>query len=224
MNNGYLNYLVVLVDSITIKEFEREIRLFKEKKKSEEVLFSLIKYMDLQINESEKMQEDENLSEDDLIFIKDLIKMIQSKKQLTLNIIEEYRAKSEKDLEADSTESTPKVVFAKSETGSIICAKQLEKIYDFHDGKYEQVMELLSELFSGSTQNKFNLQKERMLVNDDSVKGIFELKDFQVRIFYMRENEYIVITGIYIKKSASQGFPREATHAIPILLPRRPRP
>ena len=91
-----------------------------------------------------------------------------------------------------------KVVFAKNTFGNLIALKHIEDIAKYSDEKFEALLGLIERLKGGDTD--FNAEKQKQLISSDKLKGVYELKDFQVRLIYMREGEYTVIIGACVKK------------------------
>ena len=113
-------------------------------------------------------------------------------------MVESYEKNSELATELEKEASEVNVVYAKNSYGNIMCSKDFEDIKSYSDEKYGALLGLLDRLYQGDTD--FNTEKQRPLTSSNKLKGIYELKDYQVRLIYMRESNYVVVIGALVKK------------------------
>lgn len=63
---------------------------------------------------------------------------------------------------------------------------------------YSDAVDLIKKLSEG--YSVFNDAKQKTFTDDDNLKGIYELKNFQTRLFYRYIGNYRVVIGVYLKK------------------------
>lgn len=138
----------------------------------------------------------EEVDKDELL---EMLKEYQSKR-------EELERKLERDLKIESElkeiifEQTQRIIFAQNESGKSIIIKDLENI--LKNGEKE-LKESFRKLFQRlqSKEVGYNEVKNRAITNNNKLKGLFEVKEYQARIYYQYVNNYIVIIGANQKKS-----------------------
>ena len=91
-----------------------------------------------------------------------------------------------------------KLLFARNKFGNVMLQRDLNDIKKYGDDKYGDVLALLERVANGDTD--FNSEKQKPLASSNKLKGIYEMKDFQLRLIYMREGEYTVVIGACVKK------------------------
>lgn len=91
-----------------------------------------------------------------------------------------------------------KILFAKNKYGNIIFDKAASEISKGHDDKLERLYDLLSDLRDGVFYFG-NYTKEKALTGD-TLKGIIEKKDNELRFYYLKLDDYYVVIGAEIKK------------------------
>ena len=189
MNNSeeYFNWLTL--DS-ELEDFEKEINPLMERDNNEWILSKIEKVL-LDNREVLKDVLEGDLENPDYILINEKIALLKSK-------IEYYNKKTQEDLSLEMMPKETNILFARNTLGNVLIERQLEDIRKLKDEKYETAISLLERLYNGDTN--FNAEKQKGLTNNEQVKGIYELKGYQTRLFYMREAGYIVVIGITIKK------------------------
>ncbi len=186
----YFNYLVL--DS-SMQEYESEISPLFERTGTAWIISHIENLLRENINTIKQL-----LSEMDDDELREKLNSV-SEKMFLLSRMKDNAAR--KDAMDDYMEANPgsvNLLFAKSEYGNNMIEGNIEDIKKYNDGKYGDLIELLKRLDAGETS--FNVEKQKMLSNNKNLKGIYELKAFQVRLIYMREKEYTVVIGAVIKK------------------------
>jgi hypothetical protein len=182
------------IDS-SIEEYTDEISSIIERENNEWLLLKI----DTELREHmEVLKELLNSDPNEAEYLNAKIEMISLKLGILKRFLDDYR---DNQTLADELEEEPgdvKVLFAKNPAGNVMALKQFEDIKDYGDDKYETLIGLLKRLMSGDTD--FNQEKQRQLRSSDKLKGIYELKDFQIRLIYMREGEYTIVIGALVKK------------------------
>jgi len=127
-----------------------------------------------------------------------LITNITLKLGILRNVVDSYQDNQNLADELEQDPDEVKVVFAKNQFGNVMALKQFEDVKSYGDDKYQDLLSLLDRLLNGDTD--FNQEKQRPLRSSDKLKGIYELKAYQIRLIYMREGEYTVVIGACVKK------------------------
>lgn len=194
INDAYFNWLSL--DS-TLEEFSEEVSSVIERENNDWILSKID--TELRSNMNLMREIAGSTSKEDLEEAKVIIEMITKKLGILRNMIDTYLDNTNL---AEEMEKTPgeevKVVFAKNRSGKIIAERQFEDIKKYGDDKYEDTMSLLDKLYDGDTD--FSSEKQKSLTSNARLKGIYELKDYQVRLIYMRESIYTVVIGACVKK------------------------
>lgn len=193
MGEEYFSWLAL---DATNEEFENEVNSVVERDNNTWVLDqvdrNLRDLMDVlknMINEASAEEVEDLLRDVSQISIKlGILRSLMDAYQDNLNMSEE--------LEKDPGEV--KVVYAKNFFGNVMCINDFSVIKNYVDEKYELLMSLLDKLYNGDTN--FNTEKQRPLTSSNKLKGIYELKEFKIRLIYMREGEYTVVLGALVKK------------------------
>lgn len=189
MNNNDDYFLWLALDS-DLDEFEKEISPLIERDKNEWIVS---KVEEVLLNNREVLKDvlEGDLDNPEYILINEKINLLKNK-------IEYYNKKTQEDLSLEMMSEEAKVLFARNILGNILIDRQLEDIKKLKDEKYESAINLIERLYNGDTN--FNMEKQKGLTNNLQVKGIYELKDYQLRLFYMRESGYVVVIGLTVKK------------------------
>ena len=186
----YFNWLIL---DCLIEDFEKEVSPIFERYENEWILSKIengLRDNILTIEALLKREED--------IELKETLDLMNKKLFILLKMEEDKRIRDEKQ---DSLEKNPgnvKLLFARNAFGNVIFESHAADIKKYNDSKYSDLIELLKKLDCGETT--FNIEKQRQLSNNRNLKGIFELKGFQVRLIYMREKDYTIVIGATIKK------------------------
>ena len=189
MNNNDDYFLWLALDS-DLDEFEKEISPLIERDKNEWIVS---KVEEVLLNNREVLKDvlEGDLDNPEYILINEKINLLKNK-------IEYYNKKTQEDLSLEMMSEEAKVLFARNILGNILIDRQLEDIKKLKDEKYESAINLIERLYNGDTN--FNMEKQKGLTNNLQVKDIYELKDYQLRLFYMRESGYVVVIGLTVKK------------------------
>ena len=193
INAMYFSWLAL--DS-TNEEFTNEVASIIERQNNEWILNKV----DGELREHVELLRDlmNTCSEEEFVELRDKIEAISIKLGILKSMVDAYEDNSNLANELEKDPGEVKVVFAKNTLGNVIAIKHIEEIEKYGDEKYEALLGLIERLQAGDTD--FNAEKQRPLISSDKLKGIYELKDFQVRLIYMREGEYTVIIGACVKK------------------------
>lgn len=191
----YINWFCYIA---TNEEVGKEIKaiIYREKNVEtlEKILDGLLKEIS-QINELITMADDEDKKE----LLEDK-KMLLVKKEVFEQEIQKYNnaRKKEEYLEEFGASG---VLFATNSYGNIMIEKDLKWIKNNCE---EEVYKSFINLINMLVQNKkgFKETEQKPIQTDnDAIKGLYELKDYQSRIIYRYEKDYIVIVGATIKKT-----------------------
>ena len=155
--------------------------------------YEIIKIILLKLNELLKEWNeyfhDSTLTKEELLEIKKEILLIKKRKEL---LIKAYNRTIE---ENNEEEIENQLLFLETDAGNIQAIEEIESIDSSY---YERIVELLNSIKDGTFKNI------KRLVENDKVKGIPELKGYQVRVVFERisSNQYVIIS-IFTKKSNS---------------------
>lgn len=132
---------------------------------------------------------DSTLKKEELLEIKKEILLIKKRKEL---LIKAYN-RTIKESKEDEIEN--QLLFLETDSGNI---QAIEEIKSIDSSFYERIVELLKSIKDGTFKNV------KRLVENDKVKGIPEVKGYQVRVVFERisSNQYVIIS-IFTKKSDS---------------------
>lgn len=193
INSDYFTWLAI--DS-TFDEFREEISSVIERENNEWILNKADAELREHMVMLRELASSSSLQEQDEVRL--IVDSISYKLGILRGMIDEYQDNENIAFELERESDNPKVVFAKNKAGNVIVSKHLKEIEDYGDDKYGATMSLLERLVGGDTD--FNAEKQKPLTSSNKLKGVYELKDFQVRLFYMREDEYVVVIGACVKK------------------------
>ena len=193
MNEEYFSWLAL---DATNEEFEREISSVIERPRNEWIIAQITKglreHMEL-MKEMSTSGGEENERE-----ALELASQISIKLGVLRAMVDAYNDNKNIAEELESDPGEVKVVYARNSYNNVMCRKDFEDIKDYGDDKYDALLGLLDRLYAGDTD--FNTEKQRPLTASNKLKGIYELKDYQIRLIYMREGEYTVVLGAMVKK------------------------
>ena len=193
INSDYFSWLAM---DATFDEFREEISSVIERENNEWILNKTDTELREHMAMLRELGSSSSLEGQDEVRV--LVDSISYKLGILRGFIDDYLDNESIAYELERESEKPKVVFAKNKAGNVIVSKHLKEIQDYGDDKYETVMGLFERLVGGDTD--FNAEKQKPLTSSNKLKGVYELKDFQLRLFYMRENEYVVVIGACVKK------------------------
>ena len=132
---------------------------------------------------------DSTLKKEELLIIKKEIQLIKERKKI---LIKAYNRTIE---ENNKEEKENQLLFLQTDAGNIQAIEEIESI---DSSFYERIAELLNSIKDGTFKNI------KKLTENDKVKGIPEVKDYQVRVVFERisYNQYVIIS-IFTKKTYS---------------------
>ena len=188
--DNYKSYFDWLALDASFEEFENEIKPLFERDNNEWILSEIEQAIARNIEVLMELLGD-NLDNSDL-------HIMNKKLTLLKNTIEYYNNKSIEDNSLEIAPGDVKLLLARSSLGNVMVEKQIEDIEKLKDERYASLVSLVEKLANGDTN--FNSEKQKGLTNNESIRGIYELKDYQVRLIYMRESGYTVVIGAGIKK------------------------
>ena len=193
MTDEYFSWLAI---DATNEEFSEEVASVIEREQNDWI-FSQI---DLKLRENADILKEliASANKEDLEELRTQITGISIKLGTLRTMIEAYENNLKLGSQLEQNPSEVTVVYAKNPYGNIMCSKDFSVIQDYGDEKYDLLISLLNKLYNGDTN--FNTEKQRPLTSSDKLKGIYELKEFKVRLIYMREGEYTVVLGALVKK------------------------
>jgi len=192
--NAELFYWLAL-DS-TIEEFTEEIASIIERENNEWLLAKV----DAELRTNSEVLKDllATDNQEEIEELNEQIALVSMKLGVLRSFIDNYNDNKNLALELEEEPGDVKVVFAKNLTGRVMALKQFEDIKSYGDDKYDDLLVLVDKLLNGDTD--FNQEKQKQLKSSDKLKGIYELKGYQIRLIYMRECDYTVIIGACVKK------------------------
>ena len=180
----------------TDEEFEKEISSVIERPRNEWIVAQIDK--GLRENMAVMKELTTSGDEEDAEIAREIAAQISVRLGLLRAMIDSYRDNANLAQELEDDPGEVKVVFARNTYDNIMCRKDFEDIESYGDDKYDLLLGLLDRLYAGDTN--FNSEKQRPLASSAKLKGIYELKDYQIRLIYMREGEYTVVIGAVVKK------------------------
>ena len=189
-SNEYFNYLIV---DCSIEEFEKDISPIFERYDSEWFLSKVENRLRDEISATKELLNNENDLE-----LKATLELMNKKLLILLKMIEDKKLRDENQENLEQKPGDVKILFARNAFGNIMFDSSVDDISKYNDNKLSDLIELLKKLDCGETN--FNIEKQRQLRNNKNLKGIFELKDFQIRLIYMREKDYTIVIGALVKK------------------------
>lgn len=199
LNNSYeKDYLNWFCYDATDEDVKEEIKAIIDREKSISTLQTILNEL---LNEITQVKELIALSDEEgkKEFLDDY-KNLLCKKQIFEQEIQKYNnaRKKEEYLEEFGASG---VLFATNSYGNIMIEKDLKWIKNNCE---EEVYKSFINLINMLVQNKkgFKETEQKPIQTDnDAIKGLYELKDYQSRIIYRYEKDYIVIVGATIKKT-----------------------
>lgn len=199
LNNSYeKDYLNWFCYIATNEEVETEIKAIIDREKNVETLEKILNKLSdeiIQINDLISMADEEDKKE----LLEDK-KKLEAKKEIFRNQIDEYNKVRYKEEYLEEFGASG-VLFATNSYGNIMIEKDLKWIKNNCE---EEVYKSFINLINMLVQNKkgFKETEQKPIQTDnDAIKGLYELKDYQSRIIYRYEKDYIVIIGATIKKT-----------------------
>ena len=202
-DDRYFDWLIYESDECFCTEI---IGIF-EKERNEWILSKIESELKKHLNAAKELLAECNDTESVEEF-QELISLASSKLSIFNQMRESYRQKYESDLQLEQEPGSVKLLFARNDFGTIMLERDLQEIKKYADAKYEAILELLKKLLSGDTN--FNEEKQKPLTKSKKLKGIYELKDYQVRLLYMREKGYTIVIGALVKKDDNDSRYRDS--------------
>lgn len=192
----YLTWLVVHADK---EEFQNELLAIIDRELNEETLeeiknaiYEEISVLDELISISGK-----DVDYNDLLNSKQIL---FEKIDILTKILQDYESK--KIYEANLEEfGCSGVLFATNNYGNFMVEGDLKKLKSSSENSvYLDAIDLINRLCEGFSE--FNEDKQKPVGSDNkSIKGIYELKNFQLRLLYRYVVGYKVVIGVYLKKT-----------------------
>ena len=202
MEEGFLEYLITL----NSEGFTEEIKSIIELENYDKIIEIIIKKLETDYKEYEKLLEDE-IDLEDLKNVKREIQNIEEKKQI-INSINETLIQKQKQEQLIEQKGNAKVLFATNKYGNVKVYNDLKKLKRKCDKEvFEEFIELIEAL--GDDYKVFIDTKQGSFKNNRELKGLYKLKNFQARLIYRYVGDYIVIIGAYLKKSDNDTKYRE---------------
>lgn len=193
INDKYFSFLVTQ----PAESFSFEIQSLFERENNEWILSkvesSLRRYM-----QAAKELSMECVDESDLRELQITIETVGNNIMLFNEMKNKYEQNEKLSTILEQNPEIAKVVFARNKSGNLMIEKDLQEIRKYGDSKFAGVVDLIKKLQSGDTN--FNSEKQKPLIGSSKTKGMYEMKDFQLRVIYMREGEFTVIVGALVKK------------------------
>lgn len=197
-NESSKQYLLWLVRCATEEEFYQEILAVIKRENSSGVINDFIEQIKLEIKEIDELiglakTIDEavplNKAKEDLLYKSKIISQALNEYELQIN--------HEKKLEKFGCSG---VLFAKNKYGNFMIDGDLKKLKSTVESQiYQDAIELIRKV--SEDYDLFNKTLQKPLSGDSNLKGIYELKDFQLRLLYRYVGDFKVIIGIYLKKT-----------------------
>lgn len=193
MNEEYFSWLAL---DATNEEFEEEVSSIIEREENNWIVGLVDRKLREHVELLKELYDSDNLEDQKTLL--NAVSNISVKLGILRAMMDSYEDNNNLATELEEDPGDVKIIFAKNINGNMMAAKHFEDIKKYGDDKYEALMGLLGRLAAGDTD--FNTEKQRPLISSKALKGIYELKDFQIRLIYMRENEYTVVIGALVKK------------------------
>ncbi len=192
-SSAYFSYLAI---DATDEEFTEEVRSVIERDNNDWILNKI----DTELRENLEIMRELSVDEfaEDRANAKKTVEDISRKMGIFRYLVDTYQDNYNLGEELEQEPGKAKVVFARNKSGNVMFQKSLDDIRKFSDDKYSSTIALVERIANGDTD--FNSEKQRPLTSSNKLKGTYEMKDYQVRVFYMREKEYTVIIGACVKK------------------------
>lgn len=185
-----VKYFSWLVFDSSEEEFKREIYPLFQRNQNEWILSKIENELKEGLKLYKEMTDENSNSE---------LANISRKLSLFYKMKKQHEDKELYDSNLEKDPGKVKILFARNAFGNVMVESHIEDIKKLNDDKYGDLIELLKKLEAGGTT--FNNEKQKMLSNNRNLKGIYELKGFQVRLIYMREKDYTIVIGAHVKKS-----------------------
>lgn len=193
MTEEYFTWLAL---DATDEEYEKEISSVIERPRNDWIIAQI----DKGLRENMEIMKELTTSgdEEDAEIAREQAAQISVRLGLLRAMVDAYRDNANLAQELEDSPGEVKVVYARNTYNNVMCRKDFEDIKSYGDDKFDSLMGLLDRLYAGDTD--FNSEKQRPLSSSAKLKGIYELKDYQIRLIYMREGEYTVVIGAVVKK------------------------
>ena len=193
MTEEYFTWLAL---DATDEEYEKEISSVIERPRNDWIIAQI----DKGLRENMEIMKELTTSgdEEDVEIAREQAAQISVRLGLLRAMVDAYRDNANLAQELEDSPGEVKVVYARNTYNNVMCRKDFEDIKSYGDDKFDSLMGLLDRLYAGDTD--FNSEKQRPLSSSAKLKGIYELKDYQIRLIYMREGEYTVVIGAVVKK------------------------
>ena len=154
---------------------------------------------------SNYLKEWENLDDD---FSKEELEEIKLlRKKIELCIERKEKVQEEVNQQTSNLEESRNIVFASTSSGNNYFLSDLK---DIPQEYYQDIINSLNVLVSEEISS--NIQKNRSMTNSTVLKGIHEIKEYQVRLYYQlvgKGTNIIFINGVRIKKDNFSRLDRE---------------
>ena len=193
LSSAYFSYLAIDAND---EEFTEEVRSVVERDNNDWIINKIDAELRENLEIMHELANDEMA--DDRENAKKTAEGISRKMGIFRYLVDTYLDNYNLGEELEQEPGKAKVVFARNKSGNVMFQKSLDEIKKFSDDKYSSALALVERIANGDTD--FNSEKQRPLTSSNKLKGTYEMKDYQVRVFYMREKEYTVVIGACVKK------------------------
>ena len=192
-NSDYFSYLAL---DASLEEFEQEVVSVIERDNNDWILDKTDGILRENLQLMKELIADEAAGDKEVAI--ETIELITQKIGLLRQLIDTYNDNVNLATGLEQEPGTVKLLFARNKFGNVMIQRDLNDIKKFGDEKYRDILALIERVANGDTD--FNAEKQKPLVSSNKLKGIYEMKDFQLRLIYMREGEYTIIIGACVKK------------------------
>jgi len=193
MSDEYFSWLAL---DATNEEFETEVSGVVERESNDWILDQTDRKLRELMELLKEMIND--APEEDVGSLLEDVNKISFKLGILRSLIDAYQDNLNLASELEENPGEVKIVYARNVYNNVMCLKDFSDIQSYGDEKYDLLMKLLEKLYAGDTN--FNTEKQKPIISNSKLKGLYELKEFKIRLIYMREGEYTVILGALVKK------------------------
>lgn len=192
----YLNWIVY---NASLDEIREQVNKIIDKENSEESLDNMTMRLKEEIKQIDLLLVDSNPEE--ILILEEEKKLIQMKQEVIDSTVQAYENSRKRELTLESLRINNGVLFATNEYGNIMIERDLRKIKkSCSEETYNKFLKLINELFIG--KDNFDETKQKPVGSDnETLKGIYEKKNYQSRIIYRYARDCIVIIGATLKKT-----------------------
>lgn len=186
----------------SLQDLDDEISLIKSLPNPEleyfnELMNYLIEHQEIYINECNELFE-LAINHDEKKEYGEYLKIAYRNKDIFIKHLNKRLAKEKKD-EIYEEQEHKDVLYA-TNNGKVLLEKNLKDLLKNDNGEeLNSFLKLIENLKNPETS--FNQQKSRKLKNHTDLKDVYELKGFQIRLFYMYVDKYAVVIGALEKKT-----------------------